>query len=179
MVLRSWLWVSILSLFTLPSALAQDHKECLPRELKLKSCILKTKSSLKELKVTLGPTKITWLDGSWRAIVDFPDSKNTITWQEAKLREIHSRYFLELKIWKKIEGEVKVESLQWIVAEIKDKNFHVHLSQIVGKRKPADDPSKPAEEISDTMLSTSLEKKGEKEIEWVIGKEKGVLSHGI
>lgn len=152
---------------------------CLPRELKLKSCTLKTEGLTKDIKLTLGPVKITWLHGAWRAIVDFPDHKNVVSWQEARLREINSRYFLELKVWKKIEGEVKIQALEWIVAEIKDKAFHTHLKQIVGKRKPADDPAKPAEEISDAMLSPTLEKNAKGEIEWTAGKQKGILNHGI
>lgn len=150
----------------------QIKARCSTEELKLKNCLLKTG----DLRMGLSTLKIRFNDGPWTSIADFPASDQTTHWQEAEILSLGKKEFLSIKAWRKIENEVALEELHWMVFEPEGRRLHLHLDQTVGKRKirKENDPTLIQDDLKPTKL---WYEKGR--WHWKVGKESGELKHGV
>lgn len=145
---------------------------CRPKELELKNCTI----SLSDLRVGLSEKKIRFNHGPWTSIDSFPGFEFVTHWQEIKLLSLAGRPLISLKVWKKIEKEVALEELYWVLLEPQKTKLHLLLEHPLGKRKLVKEKSAPL--IQDQMLQTKLwSKKGK--VLWRAGKESGVLQDGL
>lgn len=164
------LWILFLFCF---SAFAKTRlMSCSAKDLELKSCTI----SRSGLRVGLSEEKIRFTHGPWTSIDSFPGFELVTHWQEVKLVSLEGRQLISLKVWKKIEKEVVLEELHWILLEPIKTKLHLLLDHPVGKRKLVKEG--PAPLIQDQMPQTKLWLKNGK-VHWQAGKKSGVLQDGL
>lgn len=145
---------------------------CSSVELKHKNCLLKAG----DLRVGLSSLKIRFNEGPWTSIADFPAAEQTTHWQEAQILTLGQKKFLSIKAWRKIENEVALEELHWMVFEPEERRLHLHLDKMIGKRKMLKENE--TSRIQDDLKETKLWfEKGH--WYWKVGKESGELKNGI
>jgi hypothetical protein len=149
-------------------ATAPAHTQCSSKELSRRDCEV----TLKPYKAQLSRMKITWSDGTWTSIGDAPLSEEKNQWEKAKFEKIDQRYFVQFWIWDDGKGEAKVQSLHWVVLELKEKQLIPLLDKIVRKREVRD--TKPTSYAYDKMISHNL-KKAKSGLQWSLGKDNGTI----
>lgn len=145
-----------------------SHLECSKKELERKDCLLR----LSSYKVQISKLKVTWSDGSWTAIADLPMVQEDFHWQEAKLAKMGTRWVLQIWIWDAGKGEAKVESLHWLVSELKDRAFFPKLDKVVRKREVRATP--PGSYSYDREVPHGL-KPAKGGLRWTAGRDSGVI----
>src|SRR3954470_10317057 len=80
---------------------AIPRKECSKLDLSRKDCTLK----LDSYRVHLSKLKITFHDGAWESIADFPMADDKFDWDQATLEKLGGRYILGLWVWDGGQGE--------------------------------------------------------------------------
>lgn len=104
---------------------------CTPRELKRKDC----KLTAKKLKVGLFQDKWRFDDGKWLANQNLPVVGDGVQWQKVTLRQLGTRYVVEMWVWSEPQGETKVQDLNWIVMEVGNFSKAVGVQQVVQRRR--------------------------------------------
>jgi len=151
-----------------PKMVAKPHAQCSSKELARRDCEL----TLKPYKAQLSRLKVTWSDGTWTSIADAPLTEEKYQWDKVNFQKLNGRWFLQYWIWDDGKGEAKVQSLHWIVVELKDRRLIAHVDQIVRKREVR--MTQPISYTYDRPLPHSLKKiKGE--LRWTAGGNVGTL----
>jgi hypothetical protein len=140
--------------------------QCSQQELKRRDCSL----TLAPYKVQLSHVKITWSDGTWTSIGDAPLSDEKFTWEKVNFQKMDGRFLLQFWIWDNGKGEAKVQSLHWVVLELKQKQLIAHLDQIVRKREVRG--TEPVSYTYDRMIPHSI-KKNKDGLQWTVEKNTG------
>jgi len=147
---------------------AKSHTQCLAKELQRKDCEL----TLKPYKVQLSGLKITWSDGTWTSIGDAPMVEEKFQWEKVNFQNFEKRHILQFWIWDDGKGEAKVQSLHWVVMELKEKQLIPHIDKIVRKREVRE--TKPVSYTYDSLTPHSLKKiKGG--LRWTVGRNAGTI----
>lgn len=146
----------------------KQKTQCTALENKRRDCRLE----LPPFELQVSRLKITWTDGTWKNIADTPLPEENFQWDKISFEKINDRRFLELWIWDAGKGEAKVQSLHWIVGELKDKKFVVHLDEIVRKREVR--ATQPVSYTYDRVIPHSL-KKTQAEVQWTVGRNTGTI----
>jgi len=141
---------------------------CTTLENKRRDCRLQ----LSSYDVQLSRVKITWSDGTWKNIADAPLPDENFQWDKVSFEKINDRWFLQFWIWDAGKGEAKVQSLHWIVGELKDKKFVAYVDEIVRKREVH--ATQPISYTYDRVVPHSL-KKTKAEVQWTVGHNTGTI----
>jgi hypothetical protein len=163
----SWLTVLLLSAFTLG---APQNEQCPKRGLERKDCLLKQGA----FQVQVSKLKITWNDGTWTNIADIPVSGDDYQWEKIELSQLSGRWMLQMWVWDGGKGEAKVQSLHWLVGEMKDRKFTTALNQIVRRREVH--ATQPVSYTYDKLTPHSLvvvRKGSGKSLHWTVDKQSG------
>lgn len=137
---------------------------CQAKELKFKNCRILSKS----IRVGVSSTKIRFSVGSWSSIGDFPDAEKVSEWQQVRLLLVGERQFLSLKVWHRLEKEVELEELHWVVLELKERKIQLQLDKTMGRR------ASKGKKIQDVMKPTQLRFENG-HYKWSVGEERGEL----
>jgi hypothetical protein len=164
-------------LFLLPLAMAapfkhavRNHTQCTHKEIERKDCLLRVGT----LQLQVSQKKLTWNDGTWTSIVDAPMTEDANVWDKMKLenKTLAKRTIFQAWIWDAALGENKVESLHWIVGELKERQYVPYLDEIVRKRRVK--PTTPVTYSYDPLIPHQI-KTVKKELTWVVGHRNGPL----
>lgn len=166
--LLSFLFSWAISFALPPVPTAKPHSQCFAKELQRKDCEL----TIKPYRVQVSRVKVTWSDGTWTSIADAPLPDEKFQWEKVTLQKIDGRWILQFWIWDDGKGEAKVQSLHWVVVELKEKQLVASTDQIVRKRVVR--ATEPVSYTYDREIPHSLKKiKGG--LQWTVGKNAGTI----
>jgi hypothetical protein len=166
----AWIFFFILQIFPIQSGAmpSKNHAQCSAKELMRKDCSL----SLGKYKVQISKVKITWNDGTWASIGDLPMPGDNVEWEKITFAKIGDRFLLQFWIWDPGNGQPKVQSLHWLVGELKDRLFTNKLNQLIRKREVL--MTTPVSYSYDRLVPHSLkETKGT--LKWQAGRLNGSI----
>lgn len=128
--------IFLLSLLLVGPAEAQTAKakknslQCSAHHLKVKSCVLEGLN----LRVQVTESRISIYDGVWRSLEDFPLPGGDVEWKSVRLVKLGDKKLLEMQLWDHPLGSVGIQSLVWIVYEIKDLQLTKEFQEVLQKR---------------------------------------------
>lgn len=105
----------------------------------------------------------------WTSITDSPYVEDKNTWDKISLEKLGDHYLLQMWIWMdgKNQDPLTVQSLRWVVFELKQKEFVKGIDEIVRKRK-----YKANHKYSyDRWMPHSINLK-KRDLVWSVGKKK-------
>lgn len=172
---NSLLTICIISLLLLSQVTTANSKmRCLPQDLTNKNCYLfldKNRLHIWKDKIFLNnliardtkPIDISPSD-KFAAKLDLAD------WHSIKAKRLHNRWFLEMSLWGPPLSGGEVESLWWLVFEIKEGRLIKHLEKLIQKRKKI----ASGRFKYDKLATYDLHEKNKK-IYWRVNYEKGSI----
>lgn len=140
---------------------------CTKDQLIQKNCLLRAgKAQYQFLRENLSID-----DGVWKGVVKVPLEVSDADWDSLRLIDRGGRRFYELKIWTPPQEGVELQSLHWLIVELKGTEVLTQINQIIQKRRsiPADGEKKY---LKDKMERHQLKVNGKK-IHWTVGHLKG------
>lgn len=117
------------------TAFAKAKFHCSPTELEQKNCQLKARG----LAITVNKEVVSINDGVWPAIGSVYGKNEALEWDKVRLRHFAKRNFLEVKFWGEPKGETMVQSLYWLVYEIRGTQLNKRIDKIIKKRHKIED----------------------------------------
>ena len=145
---------------------AKGTLKCNSEELKQRNCLLKVdKAHYQFLKDNLSID-----DGVWKGVVTVPLEMEGTEWESLRLIDTAGRRFYELKIWTPPEEGVKLQSLHWLIVELKGTESTQMLDEVIQKRRPVGE--KDQGWLKDTLEKHGLKTVGKK-VHWFAGHKKG------
>jgi hypothetical protein len=143
---------------------------CAKKNLQLKNCLMKLGSN----RVKAWQGKLFLNDMIERDSISIDqietDQTKAVEWQFFKAQKLNNRWFIELGLWGPPVGEGAIESLWWVVIEIREGQFVKRLEKLIQKRKKmGEDKYK-----YDAKFKHELSAKNKK-VHWMVHKEKGIF----
>lgn len=180
MIFIKWIAVSLWIGTTIsPAVFAKATKrqpteaKCARQSLVQKNCLIKLGSG----RYQFLKSNLTVNDGTWRQVVPLPIVVDDVEWQSLRVFDLGGRRFYELKLWNTPDA-LQIQSLHWLVVEIKGVEVQLHLDHVIQKRR-----IEKAEGQKTNLVLDKEEKHGLKlsknEIQWFVGHKKGVLKNGL
>ncbi|MCB0420045.1 MAG: hypothetical protein KDD61_03565 [Bdellovibrionales bacterium] len=148
-------------------AAVRNSIRCDQRELSEKSCLLKKEDHTLRLK----DNKVIVNNKVWRNIVTLPFQGESVFWNQVQLQSLGNRLFLSLMVWDNPVGEASIQTLYWLVYEIKSGNAHMKLKQEIQKRRF---DKKTHKKLRDKAIAHQMDlNKKTGKIIWQVGKDIG------
>ena len=148
------------------TALSAERRQCGHRELKDKSCLIKSWT----YTIKLTKDKIILNNKVWRSLETFPFIGELTSWDSVFVAQVGVRKFLSLKIWDAPEGEADIQALYWILYELKNGKIYLKVQHELQKRRWAGD--KPVK-LMDRRWRTQLKQGKAGAVIWSVGNQKG------
>ncbi len=145
---------------------------CSTSELKAKECLLQQGP----LRLQFRAETIVISDGTWRGLVDMPIRGEQVEWVALRYREMAGRQLVEILLWGEPSGEASLQSLTWIVGELKSADIDFVLSEVVSKRRFVEPGVKVRQlaSLSDQREPFGLKTvDGQGQIHWWAGRRSG------
>lgn len=148
-------------------AKSSRSNRCDWREIKERSCLIKYKDHTLRLK----GGKILVNNRVWRKIADIPYDGEKVIWDDVYVGSVARRVFLNLLVWDTPAGEASIQTLHWLVYEIKGGKAYMKLDREIQKRRWDQDSVKT---IRDKRVRHELNYNSKtQKIQWKVGKESG------
>jgi len=174
MPLRSWNLLAIALIVCWQGSALAKKLQCQSKELKLQNCEIK----LDEAEYSISSTSVRIFDGTWRGVVDLPKTEKVTEWENLKLRSLGDRKILIWKVWREEDSAPKLdlESLHWVLLEIKGIKMNLLLDKIIQKRRRK---SPEAEEQPSRFLKGTLEAHRlylqDEDLKWKVAHQEGEI----
>ncbi len=104
---------------------------CTSEQLNSRDCLLQWE----RLRIHIRAQTLLVHDGTWRALADMPLQGPAVEWVSVRFREVNDRPLVEMLLWSEPRGEASIQSLTWVVAELKSASIEFVLSEVVARRR--------------------------------------------
>ena len=143
---------------------------CSARELGRQDCRLVSN----KFNIRLLAKSIAWSDGTWHLVEEMPLKGEAVAWEKMTFAQMGSWPILQLWLWDKGEGDLKVQSLHWYVYSNRERKLILLNQGIVRRRRPEADPHKF---LYDGWESHSLTLLKNGQLQWQLSDQKKTFAN--
>ncbi len=129
----------------------------------MKDCRLRVGS----IAVRLLAESVVWNDGTWHTVDPIPLKDDTSDWERVRLDMLSGQPILQLWVWSKSKGELKLQTLHWFVTTSQNRKLNILAEGVVRRRRL----SESSQFLYDAWEKHSLKVVASGQLEWRLNEQ--------